>query len=183
VTVRIDAVIHYEEDCWMKPLLRSATVVAILSALLLAPIRAQTNPQAAKAAPAPVHAIGSFDVKIAPQDDKTDPAIARYVLDKQFLGDLEATSKGEMLSTGGAKGTGGYVAIEIVTGTLNGRTGTFALQHIGSMIDNAFTLDVNVVPGSGTGQVAGITGKMKIIIAPGGKHSYDFEYTLPAAAK
>jgi len=124
-------------------------------------------------------ATGPFDVKVTPQQDNTDPAIARHVLDKQFHGNLEATSKGEMLSTGGSQGTGGYVAIEIVTGKLNGRTGTFALQHTGSMIDNAFTLIVTVVPGSGTGQLAGIAGKMNIIIAPGGKHSYDFDYTLP----
>jgi hypothetical protein len=126
-------------------------------------------------------ATGPFDVKVTPQDDKTDPAIARHILDKQFHGDLEATSKGEMLSTGGAKGTGGYVAIEIVTGKLGGRTGTFALQHTGSMIDNAFTLVITVVPGSGTEELAGLTGKMNIIIAPGGKHSYDFDYALPAA--
>ena len=125
-------------------------------------------------------AAGPFDVKVTPQPDSTDPAIARHVIDKQFHGDLEATSKGEMLSTGGAQGTGGYVAIEIVTGKLGGRTGTFALQHTGSMIDNAFTLIVTVVPGSGTGQLAGLSGKMNITIAPGGKHSYDFDYTLPA---
>jgi hypothetical protein len=126
-------------------------------------------------------ATGAFDVKVTPQEDKTDPAIARMVLDKQFHGDLEATSKGEMLAAGGAKGTGGYVAIEIVTGKLGGHTGTFALQHSGSMIDNAFTLIITVVPGSGTGELTGLTGKMNITIAPGGKHSYDFDYTLPAA--
>ncbi len=111
-------------------------------------------------------ATGAFDVKVTPQEDKTDPAIARMVLDKQFHGDLEATSKGEMLAAGGAKGTGGYVAIEIVTGKLGGHTGTFALQHSGSMIDNAFTLIITVVPGSGTGQLTGLTGKMNINIAP-----------------
>jgi len=126
-----------------------------------------------------LRATGTFDVKVTQQEDTTDPLIARHVLDKQFHGALEASSKGEMLSTGGAKGTGGYVAIEVITGKLGERTGSFALQHTGSMIDNSFTLTVTVVPGSGTGQLAGLTGKMNIIIAPGGKHSYDFEYTVP----
>lgn len=126
-------------------------------------------------------ATGPFDVKVSQQEDKTDPLIARYVFDKQFHGDLDATSKGEMLATGSAQGTGSYVAIEIVTGKLGGRSGTFALQHTGSMIDNSFTLIVTVVPGSGTGELAGLTGKMNIIIAPGGKHSYDFEYALRGA--
>jgi uncharacterized protein DUF3224 len=149
-------------------------LLAILSIALLPPI-VFAQPQAATAA----RATGPFDVKVTQQQDNTDPAIARHVIDKQFHGDLEAISKGEMLSTGGTQGTGGYVAIEIVTGKLNGRSGSFALQHTGSMIDNAFTLIVTVVPGSGTGQLAGIAGKMNINIAPGGKHSYDFDYTLP----
>lgn len=129
----------------------------------------------------PARVTGPFDVKVVPQEDKTDPAIARHVLDKQFHGELEATSKGEMLSTGGTKGTGGYVAIEVVTGKLGSRSGTFALQHSGSMIDNAFTLTITVVPGSGTGQLTGIAGRMNILIAPDGKHSYELEYTLPEA--
>ena len=151
--------------------LRPALGAVLCASLLSLPAHAQ---QAQRAT-------GPFDVKVTPQEDKTDPAIARHALDKQFHGDLEGTSKGEMLSTGGAKGTGGYVAIEIVTGKLGGRTGTFALQHTGSMIDNSFTLIVTVVPGSGTAQLTGLTGKMNIVIAPGGKHSYDFEYTLPEA--
>ena len=154
----------------------SPAALAVLS-IVLFPVAVFAQSQAATTA----RAVGPFDVKITPQEDNTDPAIARHILDKQFHGDLEATSKGEMLSTGGAQGTGGYVAIEIVTGKLNGRSGSFALQHTGTMVDNAFTLDVSVVPGSGTAQLAGIAGKMKIIIAPGGKHSYDFDYTLPAS--
>jgi hypothetical protein len=126
------------------------------------------------------HVTGPFDVKVTPQQGTSDPSIGRLTIDKQFHGDLEATSKGEMLASGGTKGTGGYVAMEVVTGKLGGRTGTFALQHSGTMIDNSFTLAIVVVPGSGTGQLAGLTGKMNIIIAPDGKHSYDFDYTLPA---
>jgi Protein of unknown function (DUF3224) len=155
---------------------RRSAALAVL-AIALSSIAVFARTQAATTA----RATGPFDVKVTQQQDDVDPAIARHVIDKQFHGDLEATSKGEMLSTGGTQGTGGYVAIEIVTGKLNGRTGSFALQHTGSMVDNAFTLIVTVVPGSGTGQLAGIAGKMNIIIAPGGKHSYDFDYTLPPA--
>jgi hypothetical protein len=130
------------------------------------------------------HASGPFDVKLSPltpynQDDAT---LGRFSLDKQYHGELEGTSKGEMLGSGsGAKGSsGGYVAIETVTGTLNGRRGTFVLQHSSTMTRGTPHQQINVVPDSGTGQLTGLTGKMNIIIASGGKHSYDFEYTLPA---
>jgi Protein of unknown function (DUF3224) len=125
-------------------------------------------------------ATGPFDVKVTPQDDKLDPAFARMVIDKQFHGDLEATSKGMMLATGsGAKdSSGGYVALEIVTGTLHGRTGTFVLQHSATMNRGVPSLSISVVPDSGTGQLTGLAGTMNIIIADG-KHSYDFSYTLP----
>ncbi len=77
------------------------------------------------------------------------------------------------------KGSGAYVAIENVTGTLKGHTGSFVLQHSGTMTQGAPQLTITVVPDSGTGQLTGISGKMTITIAPDGKHSYDFEYTLP----
>jgi hypothetical protein len=129
-------------------------------------------------------ASGTFDVKITPQaaDDKGEGAIlGRMSIDKQFHGDLEATSKGEMLTAGTAvKGSAGYVAIEHVRGALRGRTGTFSLQHSGSMARGAPQLTITVVPDSGTGQLVGLAGNMAIIIADG-KHSYEFEYTLPAA--
>ena len=129
------------------------------------------------------HATGPFDVKVTPQDDKSDdPLLGRMTLDKQYHGDLEATGKGQMLTAGSpVKGSGAYVAIEKVTGTLQGRTGTFVLQHTGSMTQNAPQLTITIVPDSGTGQLTGIAGKMTIIIATGGKHTYDFEYTLPKA--
>jgi Protein of unknown function (DUF3224) len=127
------------------------------------------------------HATGPFDVKLTPQDDKLDPTLARLIIDKQFHGDLEATSKGTMLSAGTAvKGSAGYVAIELVTGTLHGRTGTFVLQHSATMNRGVPSLSITVVPDSGTGQLTGLTGTMNIIIAEG-KHSYDFSYTLPEA--
>lgn len=103
-------------------------------------------------------------------------------LDKQYHGDLEAKGKGQMLTAGtGVKGSGAYVAIEKVSGILQGRTGTFVLQHNGTMTQNNPQLNITVVPDSGTGQLTGITGTMTITIAPGGKHSYDLEYTLPKA--
>lgn len=130
------------------------------------------------------HASGTFEVKVIPQAaDETagDAAISRYLLDKQFHGDLEATSKGQMLAAGlPADGSGGYVAMEKVSGALNGRKGSFALQHNGTMKGGAAEMNVIVVPGSGTDQLAGLEGKMTIIIADG-KHSYEFEYALAEA--
>jgi hypothetical protein len=85
-----------------------------------------------------------------------------------------------MLTAGTAnKGSGGYVAIEKVTGTLHGRTGSFVLQHSGTMTGGVPQLRITVVPESGSGQLEGISGKMTIKITPTGKHTYDFEYTLP----
>ena len=124
------------------------------------------------------HATGTFEVKLTPQATD-DPALGRLTIDKQFHGDLEGTSKGQMLTAmTDIKGSAGYVAIERVTGTLSGRAGTFALQHTGTMTRGAQQLSVTVVPDSGTGALAGLVGKMSIQIE-GGKHSYEFEYSLP----
>jgi len=123
---------------------------------------------------------GPFDVKMTPQDDKLGDGISRMLLDKQYHGDLEATSKGQMLAVGSAKGSGVYVAIETVTGTLQGKTGSFSLHHTGIMTGGKPSLTISVVPGSGTAQLTGLTGTMNIVIAPDGKHSYEFDYTLPA---
>ena len=126
------------------------------------------------------HASGTFDVKVVPQvDDKVgDPSVGRMSLDKQFHGDLEGTSKGHMLAVStDVKGSAGYVALERVNGTLRGLSGTFALQHSGTMTRGAPQLSVTVVPDSGTGKLAGLAGKMTINIVDG-KHFYDFEYTL-----
>ena len=131
------------------------------------------------------HARGSFDVKVTPQaqDDAAGGPFSRLFLDKRFHGDLDATSRGQMLASGtGVEGSGAYVALELVTGTLAGRRGTFVLQHNGTMEKNVPTLSVRVVPDSGTDQLAGLAGAMTIIIE-GGKHSYDFEYSLPATSR
>ena len=128
---------------------------------------------------------GPFDVKLNPQplaleDDGEGAARGRMSLDKRFHGDLDATSKGEMLTAmSGTQGSAGYVAIEKVTGTLDGRAGTFALQHSATMTRGAPDLRIIVVPDSGTGALAGLVGTMKIVIAEGGKHFYELEYSLP----
>lgn len=127
------------------------------------------------------HASGMFEVKLTPQteDDNSGGAtVGRMSIDKQFHGDLEATSRGQMLAVGtGVEGSAGYVAMEQVSGTLHGRHGTFALQHTGTMTRGTPQLSVTVVPDSGTAQLAGLSGRMAIKINEG-KHSYDFEYTL-----
>src|SRR5580700_6617627 len=125
------------------------------------------------------HASGTFEVKLTPQESAN---IGRMSIDKQFHGDLEATSKGEMLSAmTEVKGSAGYVAIERVTGNLQERSGSFVLQHSGIMTRGEPQLSVTVVPDSGTGQVVGIAGKMTIKIVEG-KHFYEFRYTLADAA-
>jgi hypothetical protein len=127
------------------------------------------------------HASGTFEVKLTPQaaDDGADATLGRMSIDKQFHGDLEGTSKGQMLSAmGSVKGSAGYVALERITGTLKGRSGSFVLQHSGTMTRGAPQLSVTVVPDSGTGQLVGLTGALTIKI-DNGKHSYDFDYTLP----
>ena len=128
------------------------------------------------------HATGPFEVKLTPLEpaNKTeDNSLGRMSIDKKFHGDLEATSRGEMLTAGtAAKGSAGYVAIERVSGSLKGHTGTFILQHNATMNRGTPQLNIVVVPDSGTGELTGLTGTMSIIIAEGGKHSYDFAYTL-----
>jgi hypothetical protein len=133
----------------------------------------------------PLRASGPFEVKLNPIPAyNTDPAslVGRMSLDKQFHGDLEATSKGEMLTAMSAvKGSAGYVAIERVTGALKGRKGSFALQHSGTMARGAQQLVITVVPDSGEGELEGLEGKMSIEIVEG-KHSYVLEYSLPEIA-
>jgi hypothetical protein len=130
-------------------------------------------------------ATGPFDVKLNPlaaYDTTPGSTLGRFSVDKQYHGDLEATAKGEMLSAGtSVKNSAGYVAIERVTGTLNGRRGQFVLQHSGTMNRGASHLSLNVVPDSGTDELVGLAGSLAIVIASDGKHSYEFDYTLPAS--
>lgn len=126
-------------------------------------------------------ASGTFEVKLQPQaaeDNVGDETVGRMSLDKQFQGDLVATSKGQMLTAmTDVQGSAGYVALERVRGKLHGQSGSFALQHSGTMTRGAAELTITVVPDSGTEQLAGLAGKMTINIVEG-KHFYDFEYTL-----
>ncbi len=126
-----------------------------------------------------MHARGEFEVTLAslsPYNTDAESQLGRMSIDKVFRGDLEAVSKGEMLSAGSPQsGSAGYVAVERVTGKLHGRGGSFALQHNATMHRGEFSLHVIVVPGSGTGELRGLRGAMQIVIVDG-KHSYEFEY-------
>lgn len=150
-------------------------------AMLIAPgmLQAQSAPPTDTKEHIMSHAKGEFTVKLEPQADASgDPKLARMTIDKQFTGDLTASSKGQMLSASTeAKGSAGYVAIEKVTGTLSGHTGSFILQHNATMDRGTPNLNIIVVPDSGTGELTGLMGSMKIMIAEG-KHSYDFEFAL-----
>jgi hypothetical protein len=164
----------------------SRTTIAALC--LLASSVAFSDPQPPTPAPGKPpeatmtqHASGTFEVKMTPQtqDDKSaGPSVGRMSLDKKFHGDLEATSVGEMLAfSTSVQGSAGYVAMEKVSGTLKGKSGTFVLQHSGTMTRGEPQLTITVVPDSGTDQLKGLSGRMTIQIADG-KHSYEFEYTL-----
>jgi hypothetical protein len=99
-------------------------------------------------------------------------------IDKTFHGDLEGISKGEMLTAAGSiEGSASYVAIEQVKGKLQGKVGTFVLQHRGTMKGGKQELEITVVPDSGTEELVGLSGEMKINIVDG-NHSYEFEYDL-----
>jgi len=131
------------------------------------------------------HASGTFDVKLLPQTDAEigDPTVGRMSLDKQFHGDLQASSRGQMLAVhGDAKGSAGYVAMERVIGSLHGRSGSFALQHSGTMTRGAPQLVITVVPDSGTGELLGLAGTLMINIVDR-KHFYEFDYTLAEAVE
>jgi hypothetical protein len=156
--------------------MRSITSTLLIGAALLTIGFAQ-----AKESPTKHHARGTFTVNIQPLTPPPADGLARFSIDKQIHGDLEAATKGEMFSGGDPKsGAAGYVAIEVVTGTLAGRHGTFALQQMATMDENGPKMNIVVVPGSGTGDLKGIAGTFTIEIADG-KHSYDLEYTLPGS--
>jgi hypothetical protein len=126
---------------------------------------------------------GTFEVRtsIQPADTGGGP-FARLFLDKEFKGELAGTSQGHMLAAETAvEGSRGYVALERVEGTLNGRRGSFILQHVGHMSRNGMTLTITVLPDSGTDELAGLAGRFAITIADG-KHQYAFEYTLSASS-
>lgn len=130
-----------------------------------------------------MQAIGTFEVKLQPLESYAKGGqgvgLGRMSIDKTFYGDLEATSRGEMLTAmTDIEGSAGYVAIEQVDGSLHGRQGTFVLQHFGLSNRGTNSLILEVVPDSGTGELANLTGEMRIEITSG-KHHYYFDYTLP----
>ena len=126
------------------------------------------------------HAKGTFEVKVNPEppEDKAEGStLGRMSFDKQFDGDIEGTSKGQMLTAAtDVKGSAGYVAIERVTGTLNGRKGSFVLQHSGTMYKGALQMSITVVPDSGTGELAGLRGRGSIVVAEDGTHTLALDY-------
>ena len=132
----------------------------------------------------PMHARGTFEVQITPlpADEYADAAsMGRMLIDKQFSGEIIGTGKGQMITAmGSVKGSAAYSAIERVTGSVNGRAGTFMLQHTGTMHDGTQELTITIVPASGTGALAGITGTFALTIE-GNVHRYDLAYTLPDA--
>lgn len=123
-------------------------------------------------------ATGSFDVKLTPQKTE-DKTMGHIVFEKQFRGDLEGTSRGEMFTTETpVQGSAGYVGRERITGVLHGKRGSFVVQHLGTMRGGSFSLRIEIVPDSGTEELTGITGSIKIIIEPDGKHFYELDYEL-----
>jgi hypothetical protein len=125
-------------------------------------------------------AVGTFEVKMKPEplsEVAGKTALMRMSIDKVFHGQLEGTSQGEFLASGSPDGSGGYVAMEKVTGTLDGKAGSFVLMHSATMTEKVPALTVTVVPGSGTGELVGIAGTFTIVIADG-KHSYELDYSL-----
>jgi hypothetical protein len=166
-------------------MMRFPTPVALVLSLSLAGAAAgaDTSSSPKEHAVSSHFATGPFDVKLAPQPLSPvaeQSGLGRMSLDKQFHGALDATSTGEMLAfRDAALGSGGYVAMETVRGALDGRAGSFVLQHSSTMTRGAPTQSITVVPDSGTGALAGLTGRMVVDIAPGGAHSYRFDYTLP----
>ena len=124
-------------------------------------------------------ATGTFEIALTPTNHAPDASLGSLAMDKTYHGGLEAAAKGEMLSAGNpASGNAGYVAIERITGTLEGKAGSFALIHLGTMTaGNAPSMNVLISPGSGTGALEGISGTMTIV-REGGKHSYVLEYAL-----
>jgi hypothetical protein len=132
-------------------------------------------------------ATGSFDVKVVPQKPDTQIAraanVSRLTIDKRFHGDLEGISKGEMLAVqSDVKGSAGYVALERVTGKLHGKNGGFVLQHSATMTRGESDAAITVVPDSGSGELAGLVGKMTIKVGADGAHTYEFDFKLDGRA-
>lgn len=166
------------------PTIRQAVVnlMALFAVTALALAHAQSAAPAQTRPAMTQFAQGTFTVKLVPlafEGQAEGTKLGRLSIDKDFAGDLLATSRGQMLSAGtDVKGSAGYVAIERVDGALGGRKGSFVLQHSGTLNRGTPGLSVTVVPDSGTAELTGLIGELKIIIAEG-QHRYEFSYTLP----
>lgn len=162
----------------MRGLVYKSVLLLLTITLLLMPLVAQKTGKSMRIQ-------GKFDVKMTPLElaqAEPDTQRARFKLEKQYYGELVAHATGEMLSGGDPKsGSAGYVAIERVTGTLNGRKGSFLLQHSATMHQGSMELSVKVIPGTGTEELSGLSGSMEIQIGPKGEHSYVFQYEIPEA--
>lgn len=155
-----------------------ATSILTLITTTVTLTAAQTTNPGRETDPVTLIARGTFEPKLTPVAMHS-PALGRMTIDKEIHGDLEATTQGEMLSAMTAvKGSAGYVAMELVKGTLNGKKGSFVLQHYAFMNRGTPDLKVVVVPDSGTEELVGLSGSFNIIIESG-KHWYEFEYSLP----
>lgn len=168
----------------MAALIAAIFILFGLSSVIHAQGKPRTSKSTKKETLKMINVAGAFDVKTIPQKTDNvqaeDAKLGRMSLDKQFHGDLNAVSKGEMIFAGTEiEGSGIYVALEKVTGSLGGKTGSFYLHHTGIMVRGTPNLRVSVVPDSGTGELAGLTGTMTIKIEEGGKHFYEFAFTLP----
>lgn len=125
-----------------------------------------------------MHAAGTFEVNIVPQEDRPIPMLDRMTIDKTFSGGLEGSSRGQMLSGGDPQtGSAGYVAMERFEGKLDGKSGSFILQHSATMHEGAHEMSVKIVPGSGTDELCGITGSLAITVEAG-RHRYGLDYAL-----
>lgn len=152
--------------------------IKALPLLLAAAIGLLAAAQPGEQRPKMHQASGSFDVTLTPVAGAAGD-IGGMTITKTFHGDLSGSSQGQMLAVHGkVAGSAGYVAMESVTATLAGRQGSFVLQHSGTMAGGEQALSISVVPASGSGDLAGISGTMAIRIADG-KHFYDFAYALP----
>lgn len=152
-----------------------ALAVSLTTAVIAAPPAQEKTMRLAK---------GEFDVQVTPREldgAAPDETLSRFALTKQLRGDLVATGAGQMLAAGGPQsGAGAYVAIERLTGTLDGKTGSFALQHRGTMDATGMEMVITIVPESGTGDLKGIRGTFRILF-DGPKHLYELEYEVPGA--
>lgn len=152
-------------------------LTALLAVACLAPLLAQAREETMSGL-----ARGEFTVELKPlalEGASGTDGRGRMSIDKRIHGGLEATTRGQMLTaTTGVDGSAVYVAIEEVSGTLDGRTGSFLLHHRGVMTRGEQALSVQVVPDSGTGELSGLSGEFRIRFE-GGRHLYEFAYALP----